>query len=121
MIVLDPAPDFWLNHFGESTGPFRILMTEQHFAWLNVQCKEMTVTKKDSSLTHCRNGFTKPAAKTTNVGLSWLIFQALTILSGGIVANFTGRWRRKGPVAFGVRAPGPARYYKYRVNPVIRS
>jgi hypothetical protein len=40
-IVLDPAPDFWLNHFGEPTGPFRILMTEQHFAWLNVQCKEM--------------------------------------------------------------------------------
>ncbi|MGA8480501.1 MAG: hypothetical protein WB696_21270 [Chthoniobacterales bacterium] len=44
-IVLDPAPDFWLNYFGEPTGPFRILVTEQHFTWLSVQSEEMRVTK----------------------------------------------------------------------------
>jgi hypothetical protein len=77
-IVLDPAPDSWLNYFGEPTGPFRIVLTEHHFAWLSVQCKEMRVTKEDLIFNALLEWTRRTGpAKLPSVGLSSLVFLAL--------------------------------------------
>jgi hypothetical protein len=36
-IVSDRASDFRVNYFGESTLPFQVLVTEQHFRFLSIQ------------------------------------------------------------------------------------
>jgi len=76
--VLDPAPDFWLDYFGEPTGPFRILVTEQHFAWLSVQSEWMRVTKGELILNALQEWISHTGpGRIPNVSFSWLVFLAL--------------------------------------------
>ena len=76
--MLDPAPDFWFNYFGEPTGPFRILVTEQHFAWLSVQSEEMRVTKGELILNALQEWISHTGpGRLPNVSFSWLVFLAL--------------------------------------------
>jgi hypothetical protein len=74
----------WIRHqilgsiISEPTGPFRIVLTEHHFAWLSVQCKEMRVTKEDLIFNALLEWTRRTGpAKLPSVGLSCLVFLAL--------------------------------------------
>jgi len=76
--VSDRASDFWINCFGQSTLPFQILVTEQHFKWLSVQCEEMGVTKEELVFNALREWICRCSQpKVPSVGFSWLVFVAL--------------------------------------------
>jgi hypothetical protein len=76
--VSDRASDFWVNYFGESTSPFEILVTEQHFRWLGVQCEEMGITKEELIFNALREWTDRTnRKKAPNVDFSWLVFVAL--------------------------------------------
>ena len=74
----DRTSDFRVNYFGESTLLFQILVTEQHFRWLSIQCEEMGVTKEELVFNALREWIDRTnREKVPSVGFSWLVFIAL--------------------------------------------
>ena len=74
----DRVSDFRIKYFGESTLPFQVLVTEQHYRWLSIQCEEMEMTKEELIFNVLREWIDRSdRKKVPNVGFSWLVFIAL--------------------------------------------
>ena len=71
---LDPSQD----HPDESAEPVQILVTEEHFAWLTLQCEEMGTPKRRLIFNALKEWLSRTdRSKLPEKGLSEMVFLAL--------------------------------------------